>query len=382
MSDDAGARGGILSRVPTPIWIIAGTVLVIALTSVIVNMTRKPPPPPVEPPPVNVQVLQIRPESTTPDVMDLPAVVAPNRVVHVSAEVAGRIEKLTLDDGAPVTAGDVILELNTDLLKAEYDRAVAQYNFDKSEVERIGKLLVGGAATERQRDETASRLSISAAVMTHVKAQLDRTQIKAPISGVIDRVSVETGEYMQPGTVIAGIVDISVVKVNVDIPERDIHYLRLGDVARVHTRVAGEERELSGKVTFISPLADTQTRVSCCEVTVENREGTLRSGQIVRVTLVRRVIENAIMVPLLSVIPLENGKSVFVVEGDTARLRIVTLGFLRGREVQITSGLSAGDRLIVAGHRFVGPEQKVKVVEDAAANGAPATPPAPAQARN
>jgi membrane fusion protein (multidrug efflux system) len=366
MSDDRGPLRDLLPRVPTSIWIILCTVAIIAVIAFAVRLTRRPPPPPVEPPPVNVQVLVIQPEPRVADVMDLPAVVEPNRVVRVSAEVAGRIEKLTLDDGAPVKAGDMILELNTDLLKAEYDRALAQNVFDKAEVERMDKLLVGGAATERQRDETAARLRISTATVAQMKAHLDRTRIVAPIGGVINRVSVEKGEYMQPGTVIADIVDTTVVKVAVDVPERDVQFVRLGDEGRVRAVVRGEEREFLGRVTFQSSLADSLTRVSRCEVTVANRDGTLRSGQIVRVRLVRRVIENAIMIPLLSVIPLESGKAVYVAVGDMAQQRIVTLGFLRGREAQATSGIEAGDRLIVAGHRFVGPGQKIKVVEDAA----------------
>ena len=370
MSEKRAAAGDFLPQVPVSVWIILSTVAVIAVIAVTVRLTRRPPPPPVEPPPLTVQVLDIRPEARVADVMDLPAVVEPNRVVRVSAEVAGRIEKLALDDGAPVKAGDVILELNTDLLKAEYDRASAQNVFDKGEVERIDKLLVGGAATERQRDEVAARLRISTAVVAQMKAHLDRTRVVAPIGGVINRVSVEKGEYMQPGTVIAEIVDTTVVKVAVDVPERDVQFVRVGDEGRVRSVVRGEEREFVGRVTFQSALADTLTRVSRCEVTVDNADGALRSGQIVRVRLVRRMIENAIMAPLLSVIPLESGKAVYVATGDMAQQRIVTLGLLRGREVQITSGIEAGERLIVAGHRFVGPGQKIKVVEDAAAKGA------------
>ncbi len=386
MSDAVAPRKSVLARVPTPLLIIIGTLTAIALAAVLSHLFRRPPAPPSEPPPVNVRVMTIRPEGKVADTMDLPAVVEPNRVVRVAAEVSGRVEKLHLDDGATVSRGDAILELNTDILRAEHDRAVAQQQFDKAEVERIGKLLTGGASTERQRDEAVARLSISAASAAQTKALLDRSRILAPISGVINRVSVEKGEYVQPGTIIADIVDTAVVKVAVDLPERNTPFIRLEDVGQVQAQVRGEMREFPGRVTFLSALADAQTRVSRCELTVDNRDGLLRCGQIVRVRLVRRTLDHAILAPLLSVIPMEEGKIVYVVEGDVARQRPVTLGLLRGRDVQITSGLEAGDRLIVAGHRFVGAGQRVKVVgedgPDATVAASAATDPGAARAGN
>ena len=113
-----------------------------------------------------------------------------------------------------------------------------------------------------------------------------------------------------------------------------------------------------------SELADEHTRTSRLEITVDNRERLLRSGQIVRARLTRRVLNDVIMIPLGSVIPLERGRVVYVVEGGQAQRRLVELGFIKGRSVQILAGVEAGDLLIVAGHRFVGPGQPVTIVSD------------------
>jgi membrane fusion protein (multidrug efflux system) len=159
-------------------------------------------------------------------------------------------------------------------------------------------------------------------------------------------------------------VDTSVVKVAVEIPERDIPFLSVGEKTQVVADVKGREILLTGTTTFISQLADVRTRCTRMEITVANPEGLLRSGQIVHVRLTRQVLKNAILIPLAAVIPMEDGKAVYVVESSKSQRRVVTLGIIRGDRVQIPSGLAPGDQLIVAGHRFVAPGQKVDIVPE------------------
>mgnify|MGYP000328605091 CR=1 FL=1 len=99
------------------------------------------------------------------------------------------------------------------------------------------------------------------------------------------------------------------------------------------------------------------------ELTIDNRDGRLRSGQIVRARLVRQVLTDVLMVPLGSVVPLEVGYEVYVVEDGLARRRPVKLGFIKGRDVRIESGLAPGELLIIEGQRFVSDGQPVRVVE-------------------
>jgi len=121
------------------------------------------------------------------------------------------------------------------------------------------------------------------------------------------------------------------------------------------------EKQLTGTISYISALADERTRSPRIEIALDNRGRLLRSGQIVDVRLKRRVLKDVIMVPLQAVIPLEDGKAVYVVEDSKAARRDVTIGFIKGSRVRITSGLKPGDKLIVAGHRYVGPGQSVKI---------------------
>ncbi len=320
--------------------------------------------PEIENPLVNVEVEVVNPEREVADTFQVQAVVEPNRVVEVSAEVAGRIEKIELEEGVSCQAGQVILRLDTDLLRAEYERAAAQAEYDAKEYQRILSLHEGGAATAQQKDRAETQMAVTQAQLQAARTRLERATIAAPIAGVLNRIVVEQGEYVQPGTPVAEIVDIRTAKVVVPVPERDIQFFSGGETATIFADARGTERELEGAITYISELADTSTRSTRVEIAVENARGALRSGQIVRVRLTRRILRDVVMIPLAAVIPLENGKAVYVVQSDEAERRDVELGLIKGRRVQITKGLGPGDRLVVAGHRFVAPGQKVKVVKE------------------
>ena len=173
----------------------------------------------------------------------------------------------------------------------------------------------------------------------------------------------EVGEYVSPGDPVAEIVNIDEVKVVVDVPERDVQYLEVGQTVDVLLRNP-VETTTAGKITYISELADAGTRTTRLEIMVDNRDHALRSGQIVRARLTRRVLEDVIMIPLGAVIPLENGKVVYLVRDGCAERREIELGFIKGRSVRVLRGLEDGEQLIIVGQRYVGPGHPVAVVEE------------------
>ena len=333
-----------------------------ALAAVAKMPSRKREVPPSEPPAVNVTVMTVAAEPELPETFSLPAVIEPNRVVEVSAEVAGRIERIPLEEGRDVQAGDLLIQLDTDLLQPEFDIAEAQSKRDQIEFERMTELVKQEATATRDLDDAINKRAISRASLEEIRARLERTRILAPISGVLNELLVEMGEYVQPGGPVARLVDSAIVKAAAEVPERDIGFFAVGQKATVFADIKGVERSFEGTITFISELADSRTRSTRMEVTLDNGERVLRSGQIVRVGLTRRVLRDAVMIPLLAVIPMEDGKAVYVVSSSQAQRRQVDLGIIRGDRVQVTRGLEPGEQLIVAGHRFVAPGQMVNVV--------------------
>jgi membrane fusion protein (multidrug efflux system) len=342
---------------------VAAVVAALLITVVVVALLPKKPPA-VEVPPVPVEVLTIAPLASLPDAFVLPGVVEPRRVVRVSAEVAARVERIDVVEGQTVQAGGTMIALNTDLLSAAYQRARAAAEFDARDMERVNELHARSVATASELDQARAKAEASQATLNEAQAELNRAVIVAPLDGVVNRIPVEVGEYMQKGTGVAEIVEIDTVKVVTDVPSRDVAYLKVGSPQQVVLNPSGDE--VTGRITYIGAVADEATRTTPVEITADNRQRTFHSGQIVTVRLKRQDLTGVILIPLEAVIPLEDGKEVYVVENGQAASRRVTLGILTGRKVQVTSGLAAGDRLIVGGaQRYVGPGQPVTVVEQA-----------------
>ena len=366
-------------------WVVCSVLVLVAATAVGLVAQMPAVTPPVAPTtvlPVNVKTWTIGAVPELADTFDVTAVVEPELVVNVAAEVAGRIERWgqrsedvtwrgrelhegdVIQEGEPIAVGEPILCLNTDLLQARFDQAQAQFEFDERELARVDGLYQRGATSKTERDDALTRRDVSRAALKAAQEELERTTIKAPISGILNKLPMELGEYAVPGQTVAEIVMTERVKVVVEVPERDVYYLAVGQTAEVRVR-APEEIELSGQITYISELADDEARTTRLEITVDNRAEHLRSGQIVSVRLTRRMLADVIMIPLASVIPLEEGRVVYVVNDEgLAERRVVELDLIKGRRVRILQGLQAGDRLIVTGHRYVGPGQAVNVVEE------------------
>lgn len=308
---------------------------------------------------VDVTVATVTAEPNLVDQFELPGVVEPNRTVTVSAEIDGRIEEIPPEKGSQVQAGDLLVQLDGSLLQPAFDGASAQVERDKIEFERMTDLVNKNATPVQDLDNARSQLTVSQASLGQIRARLKRTHIFSPCAGILNDLPVEEGEYVQAGTPVAEIVDSATVKVVVRVPERDIGFFKVGRSARVSVN---RETQVAGVISFISELADAQTRSTRIEITLDNEDRQLRSGQIVHVHLTRRVLQDALMIPLMAVIPMENSKAVYVVNSTQTQRREVELGIIRGDRVQVIEGLQAGDRLIVAGHRFVAPGQKVNVV--------------------
>lgn len=359
-------------------WIVSALLLGAAIMGVGFIATlpqRKEEKPPLAIPPENVEYVIIQPIAQYPDQLTLTAVVEPALVVRVAAEVPSQIARYgaespeeadapdpaaveALDEGDYVVAGQPIVLLEQSLFQARYDRALAQYEYDEREYQRLLGLFERGATSKTEVDDTRTRRSVSLAALNEARHDLDRTIIHAPIAGTLNRLPKEVGEYVSPGDEVAEIVQVDTVKAVVAVPERDIHYLELGEPAAVQLR-GQDERVINGRITYISALAETGARTTRLEITVDNSERLVRSGQIVRAHLTRRVLEDVILIPLDAVIPLERGYVVYVVEDGHAARREVELGLIEGRRVQVTSGLAADDQLIVSGQRYVGPGEAV-----------------------
>jgi len=323
-------------------------------------------------PSVNV-VVQTVATATLPDVILLPASVEPEKSVTVASETMGKVESLSVAEGAVVKEGQEIARVDTRTLDAELDTAKANHEQARADYDRAQKLFDQKAMSQEQFDQYKAKLAVLKAALEMAQVAFEKGTITAPAGGILNKRFVEKGEYVKPGDDIAQIVKVDVVKVVSEVPEKDIGYVATGsvlgvvldgaatdlvpetaadqDLASALKQAVADKKITLGTVTYRSVVADEKTRTYRVEVTVPNAELNLLPGRIVRVILLRRMIPNAISVPLVAVVPREGRAVVYVEEGGRARERTVSLGISDGRSIEVTKGLAPGDRLIIEGQR-------------------------------
>jgi len=156
------------------------------------------------------------------------------------------------------------------------------------------------------------------------------------------------------------LVNVDKLKVNVDVPELDVKYLKVGQIAGVRVD-AFPGRDMLGTISFVSFKADPATKTFLVRVLVDNPNHEVRAGMIARVAFLRRVIPDAISVPLFALADKGGERLVFVEKDGVVQARTVSLGVIEGDRIQITKGLNPGDHLIVAGQNKVEEGMRVKV---------------------
>jgi membrane fusion protein (multidrug efflux system) len=171
---------------------------------------------------------------------------------------------------------------------------------------------------------------------------------------------VDVGEYADVGKPIADIVNIDRIKINVRVPELDVRYVKKGQKTPIKID-AFAERPLIGTVDFVSFKADSATKTFLVRSVIDNADHDIRPGMIGRVAFVRRLIPDAVAVPLFAIIDKGGERIVFIEKDGIAESRTISIGVIEGSRVQVTSGLKVGDHLIVKGHTEVEDGMKVTV---------------------
>jgi membrane fusion protein (multidrug efflux system) len=254
--------------------------------------------------------------------------------------------------------------------RARYDQAVKEY-------ERAQRLHREQIISKNQLDQATTLLETTKAALDAASVNLRDGTLSSPITGILDRLNVDRGEYIDPGQTVMKIVDIDQVYIELPVPEKDILYFDQGQAVEIEMSGAGPShcdtlKEVDGQqscwfrgtIAFISMTADSATRTYLVKVLVNNPAGILRPGMIVRAHLVRRELDEAIAVPFFTLIDREQGKAVFVVEDGVARARQIDYGTFEKGLVEIRHGLTLGEQLVLVGQRGLVDGQQVEVTQD------------------
>jgi membrane fusion protein (multidrug efflux system) len=312
-----------------------------------------------QPPAVPVSVIEIKPVPMR-DVIYLPGTTEAWQDVQVAADTAGRIEWIGPREGERVNKGDLLIKIDVAALKAAMDHAEAQLKLADNLYQRRRRLFERKIIAEEELDLSATQRTLAATDYEQVKVRYYHGFPRSPIKGIINHLYVDAGEFIDTGKPIADIVNIDRIKINVRVPELDVRFVLKGQKTPVKID-AFPERELNGQVDFVAFKADPATKTFLVRTLIDNPFGDIRPGMIARVAFVRRVITDALMAPLFALVDKGGERLLFIEKDGVAQSRTVSIGVIEGDRVQITSGLNAGDHLIVKGHTEVEDGMKVSV---------------------
>jgi membrane fusion protein (multidrug efflux system) len=279
--------------------------------------------------------------------------------VQLQPEVSGRITYLNIKEGAFVSKGTLLCKLNDLELQAQLKKLQAQVQIARSNEKRLSELLKIGGVSQMEYDEAINTLNNANADIELLKAQIDKTSIRAPFSGKLGLRKVSLGAYIAPGTVITSIQNLGTLKLDVTVPEKYAPVIQLGD--NMQCSIEGIPDTFSARVMAIEPQIDQNTRNLKVRAIIEHPSSKLIPGAFVKIQIRLKEIKNAITIPGLAVIPDAQNKKVIVADSGKAKFVIVETGIRTENRVQITSGLGIGDTVITSGLLQIKPNMPVKI---------------------
>ncbi len=284
-----------------------------------------------------------------------------NEEVDLKSEVDGKITGIFFREGSYVKAGDLLVKINDADLQAQLQSAKSRLELQKDTEYRQKQLLEKEAISQEDYDMTANQLQVNQAEVELIKAQIDKTEIRAPFGGIVGLKNVSVGSFVNSSMVMASLQNINPIKIDFSIPERYSSMVEVGD--EINFTISGSNKKYIGKVYAIEPKIDQVTRTLQIRALCSNTGREILPGSFANVELVLKKIENAILVPSEALIPDIKGQKVFLYKNGSAIPQQVETGIRTDVSVQLTSGISEGDTIITSGMLQLRPGMPVSISE-------------------
>lgn len=286
---------------------------------------------------------------------------AANQDLVLSAENSGRVNRVLVDEGAHVSKGQVLARIDDELLSVDVQTAQANYQNALRDLERYESSYKTGGVTRQQLDNARLNVKTLKARVQAASRKSSDANIKAPISGIINKRFIEQGSFVNPGAQLFEIVDVSTLKLKVAANESQIVNLKTGQRVAIKSTVFPDVN-FYGKISFIAPKADNSLNFPV-EIEVNNSaDNTLRAGMYGTAVFDFHQQQATLTIPRTAFVGSVNSNKIFVLSGDTAKERQVTAGRILGERVEILDGLKEGERVITSGQINLVDGTKVQVV--------------------
>jgi membrane fusion protein, multidrug efflux system len=299
-------------------------------------------------------------------VIDAVGTVAAARGVTLSTESAGVVRAIRFESGAKVRAGQVLVELDTSVERAQLASLNARRDLAETNASRTRRLVQEGAYTMAQLDTDDAQLKTVSAEAGALKAQIERKMVRAPFAGKLGIREVNLGQYVNPGTPVTALESLESVFVDFTVPQQDVARVPVGAPVRIVLPGAQPPRTLPGKIAAVDPSVDSVTRSVKLRASVQEDKDELRPGMFVNVSVELPERAEVVSIPATAVLRAPYGDSVFVIQprkddkgrpvngpdgkpAKVVRQQFVRVGQARGDFVAIVEGIRAGDEVVTQG---------------------------------
>lgn len=270
-----------------------------------------------------------------------------NEQVEIRSEVSGIVEAIYFQEGSNVSKGQVLFKVNDLELRAQLRQTSTREGL-ASENERRAKLLLQKEAiSQEEYDLARADLKSAQAQSQLIKAQIAKTSVRAPFSGRIGLRSISPGTYITPAILVAKLVNTGKLKITFSIPEKYANQVKTN--TSISFTVSGSTEKYTAKVYAIEPEVAVATRTLQVRAIADNKNGKLLPGTFADVELPLDIIKDAIVVPTEAIIPVQNGKKVFISSNGQAKEVMVETATRTDASILVLSGLKAGDTIITSG---------------------------------
>jgi membrane fusion protein (multidrug efflux system) len=279
--------------------------------------------------------------------------------VELRPDVAGRLVLLNINEGTFVNEGTLLAKLFDDDLQAQQRKNIAALDIATKNEQRMKTLLNANGLNQQDYDQALTQLNSAKADLDYTRAQIRKTEVRAPFSGLVGLRNVSNGAYVNTTNVIATLQQVSTLKIDFVVPESNAKELKVGEVV---TLTSNENAtKISARVMAIEPQINTGSRNLKARAIVTDSKVKLNPGAFVKVQLQQGKNANAILIPTNCVIPESRNSKVAVIKNGKAQFQPVQIGYRDETNVEITEGLNVGDTIALNGILYLKPDVQVTV---------------------
>lgn len=294
--------------------------------------------------------------------LSLVGVMNPYKEVNIASEVPGRISSVRFKEGDFKGQGSVLVTLDNELKSIAVETAENNYNKAKLDLERYQQLVKEDAATQSQLEQYLFAFNNAQLALNTAYRNVKDTKVSAPMGGIINTKNIEVGSYVSPGTLIANMVDISKLKVVVNVPETEVFRLKIGDNVVVSTDIY-PDKQFDGEITMIAPKGD-EAHTYPVQIVISNSKAyPLKAGMFAKIDFSTIKGRTSIAIPREAIVGSIKDAHVYVIENGKAVFKKIETGLESDKDIEVTSGLNAGEQLVVTGSNNLKDGLEVSIVK-------------------